>query len=185
MVIYVKKMMLSIIIALIMIFIVACNKNKSAYDTVSDYLDLYKNNDNKIMEQLNDFVNEEELTAEQKDIYLDAIKREYQTLEYEMVSERYDEDYAYVVARVTVLNLNQAQRDAYQYFVKNEDEFKKEDGSMDIEKYTTYKLTKMKEADQYVTYDIDFQLKNNNGRFEVMQLNNEDLEKIHGIYSYN
>ena len=170
---------------LVMMLVVACGKNKSAYDTVSDYLDLYRNNDAKVIEQLNNFVNEEDLTAEQKDLYIEAIKREYQSLEYEMVSEKYDEDYAYIVARVTVLNLNKAQRDAYQYFIKNENEFKKEDGNVDLEKYTTYKLERMKEANEYVTYDINFKLKNTNGKFEVMQLNNEDLEKIHGIYSYN
>lgn len=170
---------------LVMMLVVACGKNKSAYDTVSDYLDLYRNNDAKVIEQLNNFVNEEDLTAEQKDLYIEAIKREYQSLEYEMVSEKYDEDYAYIVARVTVLNLNKAQRDAYQYFIKNENEFKKVDGNVDLEKYTTYKLERMKEANEYVTYDINFKLKNTNGKFEVMQLNNEDLEKIHGIYSYN
>lgn len=180
-----KKKVLGVLVIVVMFLAAACGKNKSAYDTVSDYLDMYRNNDKSVVDQLNSFVNEEGLTAEQKDLYIDAIKREYQSLEYEMVSEKYDEDYAYVVARIKVLNLNKAQKDAYQYFINNEDEFKNDDGSIDTEAYTTYKLKRMKEVDEYVTYDINFKLKNNNGKYEVMQLNNEDLEKIHGIYSYN
>lgn len=180
-----KKMVLSLSVIFVMFLMAACGENKSAYETVSDYLDLYRNNDKSVVNQLNSFVNNEKLTSEQKDLYVDAIKREYQSLEYEMVSEKYDEEYAYVVARISVLNLNKAQKDAYQYFISNEDEFKNNDGSIDLEKYTTYKLNRMKEVDEYVTYDINFKLKNDNGKFEVMQLSNEDLEKIHGIYSYN
>ena len=180
-----KKMLSVICIIIIILFSVACGKNKTAMEAVGDYLDLYINNDEIVINQLDDFVNKEDLTNEQKELYKEAIIREYSAIEYEIVSERYEDNYAFIDTSISVIDLNKAQKDAFSYFLSNEEEFKDENGIYDNGKYTTFKLNKMKEEKEFINYNITFKVMNNDGNWEVTQLSNEDLEKIHGIYSKN
>lgn len=180
-----KKMLLNIFIVLFLLIIVGCGKKMTAREAVSDYLDLYKSNDTEVMKQLDEFVEKEYLDEEQKDIYVEAMKREYASMMYEITQEKYESEYAYVTVKLTVIDLYKAQKDAIEYLDNNQDKFLDENGSYDKDKFTTYKLNEMKNASETITYEIVFKLLKDGNSWEVIQLSNDDLEKIHGIYNYN
>jgi hypothetical protein len=47
-----------------------------------------------------------------------------------------------------------------------------------------YKLDKMTEEMDTVSYTIDIKVEKEGDNWKVVQLSNENLEKIHGIYNY-
>ena len=48
-----------------------------------------------------------------------------------------------------------------------------------------YKLDTMKKYDKTVTYSIEFKVKKENNKWQVEDLSDTDVEKIHGIYDYS
>ncbi len=180
-----KKKISIIIILILGIILSGCGKNLTAREAVRDYLEMYVTLDNRVVEQLNEFVDKEDLDDEQKKMYKEVLKKEYSTLTYTLEDETYDGDRAYVKAKIKVMNLNKVQKDALDYFDEHKEEFNDEEGRYDKGKFLTYKLSRMKEATETITYEIEFKADKNDGRWEVVQLSNEDLEKIHGIYEYN
>ena len=49
-----------------------------------------------------------------------------------------------------------------------------------------YKLDQMQKNNDTVEYTINFNLtKDDNGNWQITELSQEDLEKIHGIYNYD
>ena len=64
-------------------------------------------------------------------------------------------------------------------------EFLKDDGTLDLEKFTDYKLKNMKKNTDKVKYTIYFNLtKNKNNKWNVDEVSEFDEEKILGIYEY-
>jgi hypothetical protein len=47
-----------------------------------------------------------------------------------------------------------------------------------------YKLDMMSKQMETVTYTIDIKVEKDEDAWKVVQLSNESLEKIHGIYNY-
>ena len=63
------------------------------------------------------------------------------------------------------------------------DEDKKLDSSnYDQDKFTNYRLTQMENVNDTVTYTIQFTLTKVDGKWQMDQLSNTDIEKLHGIY---
>ena len=52
--------------------------------------------------------------------------------------------------------------------------------------YLNYRLKEMNKVTDRVDYTIDFRVKKDkSGNWMVQELDNSDLEKIHGIYNYD
>lgn len=78
------------------------------------------------------------------------------------------------------------QNDASEYLANNQDKFLDELGEFDNNLFLDYKLDQMKKTTDTVEYTINFDVvKNEDGNWEVLTLNQFDLEKIHGIYNYD
>lgn len=168
----------------LIILLVGCNNNKTAGDVVGDYLQKYINSDQEILEQLNDSIDKEFYTDEQKKVYKDILIKQYRSLNYEIVNEEYNGDKAKVTARIKVIDLYTAQKKAVDYLGMHADEFLDEKGNYDKSKFISYKLDKMKQSTNFVEYNIIFNVLKQNNQWEVLQLGNDDLEKIHGIYGF-
>lgn len=179
-----RKKIFSLLIIGCMLLLTGCGEEMTPRDAVRDYLEKYITLDSSVMSQLDDYLDEEELTSEQKDIYRDVLKKEYSSMTYTINNESIEDDIAYVDVKINVIDLYKVQRDSLTYFDNNKDEFNDEDGVYDKAKFLSYKLTQMKEATETTSYDIKFKVVKNNKDWEVSQLSNEDLEKIHGIYNY-
>ena len=152
---------------------------------VEEYLERYIDNDDTIMSELDEYVDgNQDLDDTLKDTYKEILKKQYSDLKYEIVEEKYDGDNAVVTVKITVYDLYKTQIDADDYLTNHTDEFKDEDDKYDPIKFMKYKLDQMKSNDKTVTYTIDINVIKNNNVWEVSQLDNESLQKIHGVYNY-
>lgn len=161
-----------------------CGENMTAKDAVRDYLEMYVTLDNRVVEQLDDFVNKEDLTEEQKNVYKEVLKKEYTSLSYSIENETYDNDVAYITTKIHVIDLYKVQKDALYYFEEHKEEFNDEDGNYDKSKFLDYKLEQMMLATDTTSYEIEFKVIEEDNHWTVSQLSNESLEKLHGIYNY-
>lgn len=177
-----KKVLL---VCLICVSLAGCSMmKKTAKGAVEDFLNQYKSLSSNVLEDLDKVVDDEDLTDEQKEKYRDILKRQYEELKYEVQDEEYDGDKATVKTKITVIDYYKVQKDASKYLQNNEDKFL-EDGVYSNKLYMDYKLEQMDKAKDTKDYTINFKLqKNDKGNYEVIDLTNEDLEKIHGIYNY-
>lgn len=182
-----KKFLISLTLIMSSIFLVGCGiNNKTAKNAVEDFLDQYKNLSASVLTDLEQVIKQENLNDEQQDKYREILKKEYSDLKYEILDETYDGDTAIVKTKIIVYNLYKAQSDAAIYLNNNMDEFKNDAGEYDNNKYLDYKLDEMKKVKDTVEYTIEFNCKKNDkGNWEVNELSNSDLEKIHGIYNYD
>lgn len=176
-----------IIVLLIMIcfILTGCGNNMTAKEAVRDYLEMYVTLDDNVLEQLNDFVNKEDLTKEQKEKYKDILRKEYTSLTYNIESERVEGDIAYITVKVNVIDLYKVQKDSLTYFDEHKEEFNDENGEYDKKKFLDYKLEQMEQATDTISHEVEFKVVNEgDNKWVVSQLSNEALEKIHGIYNY-
>ena len=179
-----KKKLLSLILLLSCFLIIGCGKEMTPKQAVDDYLQRYITLDDSIMDQLNEFVNKEDLTDEQKLTYKEVLRNQYSSLTYTLKDEKIEGDTAYVTAKIKVKDLYKAQMNAQEYYNEHKEEFNDDNGVYDAVKFLNYKLLQMKEATDTKEYEIEFKVVKNDNDWDVSQLSNEDLEKIHGIYEY-
>ena len=179
-----KKKIRILLVILCSIFLTGCMGIMTAKEAVSDYLEMYVTLDSHVIEQLNAFVDSEDLSNEQKEIYKEVLRKQYSTLTYTIDGETYQDDIAYIKTNVNVINLHDIQKESLDYFNEHKEEFDGTDGDYDKSKFLDYKLNEMKKAQARISYEIEFKVVKNDNNWEVSQLSNEDLEKIHGIYEY-
>ncbi len=152
---------------------------------VEEYLDRYIDNSDVVMEELDDYVaDRNELDDEQKDTYKEILKKQYSDLKYEITDEKYDGDTATVTVKLTVYDLYKVQKDADKHLADNADEFKNDEGVYDASKFIKYKLDQMKDTTDTIDYTLEVNVTKVDNAWQVEQLSNEALQKIHGIYNY-
>ena len=179
-----KKKIFLIVSLLLLVVGCGCMK-KTAKGAVQDYLNQYKNLSAKVISDMDDVIDNENLTDTQKEKYRDVLKKQYQDLKYDIVSEKYDGDNATVDVKIKVDDLYKVQKDANDYLTTSGDEFK-ENGVFSNDLFMDYKLDKMKKTMDTIEYNITFNVtKDDKGNYKVSDLSNTDLEKIHGVYNYD
>lgn len=183
-----KKILKVMLVMVFAITLAGCScMQKSAKDRVEEFLDQYRNLSANVLGDLDEVVETEtDLSEEQKDSYRDVLKKQYSDLKYEITNEEYDGDTAVVEAKITVYDLYKAQRDATEYLNEHRDEFNDEEGNYDSSKFMDYRLEQMQKTTDTVEYTITFNLtKDADDNWQITELSQEDLEKIHGIYNYD
>ena len=161
-----------------------CGCSKTAKMTVEEYLARYNSLDVDVLKDMEEVVNMENLSAEDKETYSAIFKKQYTDLQYDVLDEEYDGDEAIIKVKITVYDYYKVQKEASIYLANNADEFNNENGEYDATKFIKYKLDKMKNTIDKIDYTIDFYLVKNDNNWVVSSLSNADLEKIHGIYNY-
>ena len=179
-----RKIIYIVFMVVVLFFVVGCGMEKNAKDVAIEYMELYRTKDERIIKELDEYVDNEDLSDNQKEKYRDVLEKEYSTLMYQVTNERYEGNTAFITMEITVIDLYKAQKKAANYFNENSDEFNDEDGEYDRSLYTDYKLDLMSKETDTITYTIDVKVEKENDVWKVVQLSNESLEKIHGIYNY-
>lgn len=177
-----KKLFSGLIMLSIILSLGGCVK--TAKTAVEDYLAMYTALDEKVLSDMENIVETENLTDENKSVYEAIFKKQYQDLSYEITNEEYSGDEATITAKISVYDLYKAQNDANNYLSLHPDEFNDEKGVYDVQKFFEYKLEQMKNTTDKVEYTIDFYVVKTGNNWVVSSLSNTDLEKIHGIYDY-
>lgn len=175
-----KKILLIIITAFLLM---GCMDNKAS-DAVKNYLNQYRNLNDNVIADLGELTDSQNLSDKQKETYTKIMKKQYQDLQYEIVEEEYDGDRAIVTAKITVYDLYKVQEDADTYMNTNMEEFYDDNDVYDNSLFLDYKLGKMQDNTETVSYTITFDVIKEDNNWIVVQPSEEDLEKIHGIYNY-
>lgn len=179
-----KKIFSLILICCALLLITGCGEEMTPRQAVDDYLQRYITLDDTIMDQLNDYVSDEDLTDEQKSVYKEVLRNQYTSLTYTIKNEDIQDDIAYVTVNINVKDLYKVQKDSLAYYEEHMEEFNDENGVYDKVSYLTYKLNQMKNATETINYELKIKVVENDGDWDVSQLSNDDLEKLHGIYNY-
>ena len=177
-----KKKLLFIIVLLL---ITGCSMFGSTPDTtVKNFFNKYRNNDETVVSELNDYLNSEDMDEETLKEYKEVYLRQYSNIDYKIKDTKIDGDKATVEVEIKVYDYYKTNNETSDYFNDNKDKFLKEDGDIDINKYIEYRINKLLETTDQVTYTLNLNLVKTDDTWEIEPLTNEELEKIHGTYAY-
>lgn len=178
-----KKKIMLFGVCLLLLLTTACSMGNTPTSAVEKLLTRYNTNDEEIVVELDDYINESNLTDEQSTAYKEVYLKQFKDMKYEIKEEVIDGDTATVTAQITVYDYYKAENDANDYLTNNPDEFKTDD-VYDESLFTDYKLEELNKVTDTVDYTIDFTLTKVDNEWVVNDLTTEQLEKIHGVYAY-
>ena len=153
-----KKKIILISLFMLCFILTGCSLNNTPKAKVETLLMKYQKNSDSVMSELDDYLN----TLNIKD-------------------EMIDGDTATVTTQIEVYDYYKIDNDATKYVSDNPDKFST-NNVYDSKKVLEYKIDKLTNAKDRVTYTVVFNLTKVDNEWKVDNLSNEDLEKIHGIY---
>lgn len=188
--IFMKKIKNIILIVVTGVFLTGCTSiftvQKTASDTVEDYLQSYQNLEYQVLADMQKIVSaQSDMNDEQKEIYIEILKKQYVDLEYEIISQTYNGDSANVKVSVSVYDYFDASLKSSEYLMNNASAFYNSDNEYDVSLYMDYKLNLYKSVITKVSYEIEFNLVKENGVWMLNSVDSSVLEKLHGIYDYS
>ena len=147
---------------------------------VEDFLSKYQNLDNDVITQLDVTIDSDnDMNHDQKKEYKSLLEKQYQNLSYKIIDEVQEDNIAEVKVEIEVLDYRTTNEQSEKYYESHKDEFNDKD---DSNKYTDYKLKKLKDTKDKTTYVINFYLTKENGKWKMNDITNEDILKLHGLY---
>ena len=176
--------MKKLVYILFLFLLVGCNDlSNTPTKKTEEFLKKYQTLDESVITDLENVVNESDLNDEQKAIYIDIMKKQYQNLSYEVKDETLNGDEAITAVEISVIDFKKVLDEANDYLKNNEEEFY-DNGEYSIVKFNDYKLNKLKQAKDKVRYTIEIKLTKINDEWTVDHLSNETYDKINGVYNY-
>lgn len=168
----------------LLFLLVGCNNvMNTPTKEVEKFLGKYQTMDDKVLTQLDGVLKSDTtMTEDQKKDYKELMKKQYQNLAYKIKDEMTDGDHAEIVTEIEVYNFAKAITEADDYLKKNNDEFVMKDGTTDEVKFMDYKIKKIKDMKDKVTYTITFTLTKKDDVWTLDDVTDIDRQKIHGIY---
>ena len=187
-----------------MLLVAGCTNTMETPTTkVEEYLGKYQRLDDDVSTQLDQVLDDDNtMSDDQKDQYRALMEKQYQNLSYKIENEEINGDSATVDVEIEVLDYATTIADAKEYYQEHKDEIEKEndqeqsdndnvvedavEGTEEaIEKsaaFIDYKLKELESVSDTTTYTITFHLTKENGEWQIQNLSDLDLEKIHGLY---
>ena len=167
------KKIISIFIFLLLL--VGCSLSNTPTSQVEDLLSKYQKLDNDIKAGIDDVLEGETLTSEQKDRYRKLIEKQYKNLTYEVKDEKTDGNIATITTEIEVLDYKKIVNETNNSYQGRDD--------YTVEDYNNAKLDALEKTKDKVTYTIDFiVIKDDNGNWKLSSLDNETIKKIQGMY---
>ena len=181
-----KKVLIALIGAILLV--TGCENDLMNTPTkrVETLLNNYVTLDKSVLSDLDEtLLTETVMTQEQKDKYKDILKNQYQHLSYEIKEETIDGDNATVEAEIEVYDYKKVIDEAEDYLANNPNEFLMENSEMtDVSKFNDYKLEQLKNAKDKVTYTLNLTLKKVDDKWQLDDLTDTEISKIHGLYAH-
>lgn len=150
---------------------------------VEALLNKYNSNDEAIVTELRDYLDGNDLNDEMKEKYEKVYLKQFSDLKYEIKEEEIDGDTAEVTAQISVYDFYKSENNSNTYLSENRDEFYKDD-VYDKDAFELFKLDALEKTKDRVDYTIEFTLTKVDGEWQIDNLTDEQLQKIHGIYAY-
>lgn len=164
------KKIMPIFIFLTLIFITGCSLGNTPTSKVDELMGKYQRLDTEIKDEIKEVVASNNINESYQDRYIKALEKQYCNLTYEIKNEAIDGNTAIVTTQIEVTDykkaLNTIDRD-----------------DLTDEEYYEESLTAIEEANEKVTYTIDFTLtKDDAGNWQLDELSEVDKKKIQGTY---
>ena len=176
------------ILVLLMVTLLVVTGCKAFEDTptkvVNRFLNNYKNNDEAVINELNDYLATQDLDEETLEDYREIYLRQYSNMDFVIKNEKIDGDKADVDVQITVYDYYKTNMASGDYFTANQADFVDDNGDVDISKYLAYKIKKMLDTTDTVDYTLTMNLNKINDKWEIEPLTTEQLSKLHGTYEY-
>ncbi len=178
-----EKMKKWLIARLCMFSLVGCSIRKDMTNAptkkVEAYMDGYQKLDSSVLNDLDTLLQDVEYTVELKCRYKELMKKHYKDINYEIKEEKINGDKATVEVEVEVKDYSKvlSSKDI-------PDEIKDEEGNYSEEAYYTYQLDQMEKVSEKVKYTVTFYLTKVDKEWQIDDLNESTMQKIHGIYIY-
>ena len=167
------KKILSLFIFLLLL--VGCSLSNSPTSKVEDLLTKYQMLDKDIKSGIEEVVNEETLTSNQKERYRKIIEKQYKNLTYQVKEEKIDGDTSTINTEIEVIDYKKAINEAISKYQGKTD--------YTIEEYNNTNLDALEKTKEKVKYTIEFEVKkDNNDNWKLSSLSNETIKKIQGMY---
>ena len=173
-------------LSLFLLLAVGCtNTMNTPTKKVEELLGKYQKMDSTVLAQLDSVISEDvNMSDEQKKEYRSLMEKQYQNLSYKIKDETIDGDKATVEAEIEVYDYKTSMDTSDRYLSEHNDEFLKEDKTVDNDKFMTYKLEALDKVKDKVTYTINFSLtKDKDGKWKLDEISDTDRLKLHGLYS--
>jgi len=176
-----------ILLMILLLVSTACGKTEDdlAVIAVKEYLATYQELSETTVGPLTFLIDvNEEWDISNKEIYIEAIKRQYEDLTYKIETVNKYSNTAIASVTITVYDLN-ATKEEFEYYVENEaDPYDFYDANEGFNESVYYQVmfTRMLNEEDRVSYNIVLELVESNGKWEVRQPNDETMEKIQGLY---
>lgn len=169
-----------ICLVLLSFLCVGCTLSKNTpINKVDAFLSMYKDLDNEVLDdieyntELTGLLNENE-----KKVYKKVLKRQYANMDYDIKDELINGNNAVVEVEVSVYDLYEAEKNSKEYRRNHNEEFIIES------EYYDFLLKNMLETDNRVKYTLTMNLTKKDDKWVVQELNETDIEKLHGMYNY-
>lgn len=170
---------------------------------VEEFFSKYQNMDDDVATQLDQVLKDDTtMSDEQKEKYKALMEKQYQNLSYKIEDETINGDNATVDVEIKVLDYATTINNAKKYYeehkdeIENENKENKEDNTNVVEDaiddagtaikessaYIDYKLKELESVSDTTTYTITFYLTKEDGKWQLQDISDLDLQKIHGLY---
>lgn len=165
-----KKIFLIVILS---IFLLGCdNVMNTPSKKVETFLNRYQNLNTDVLEELDNMVSKDtEMNKKEKEEYKKLLEKQYQNLSYKIKNEEVDKQTAIVDVEIEVFDYNKAIINSRKYYLDNNNK-----------SYIKYKLEEMKKVSDKKKYEITFYLTKIKGIWEIENLREEDILKLHGLF---
>lgn len=178
-----KKKIILISLFMLCFILTGCSLNNTPKAKVETLLMKYQKNSDSVMSELDDYLNTLNIKDDAHEEYKKVYTKQYSDLTYNVKDELIDGDTATVTTQIEVYDYYKIDNDATKYVSDNPDKFST-NNVYDSKKVLEYKIDKLINAKDRVTYTVVFNLTKVDNEWKVDNLSNEDLEKIHGIYAH-
>lgn len=178
-----KKKIILISLFMLCFILTGCSLNNTPKAKVETLLMKYQKNSDSVMSELDDYLNTLNIKDDAHEEYKKVYTKQYSDLTYNIKDEMIDGDTATVTTQIEVYDYYKIDNDAIKYVSDNPNKFST-NNVYDSKKVLEYKIDKLTNAKDRVTYTVVFNLTKVDNEWKVDNLSNEDLEKIHGIYAH-
>lgn len=150
---------------------------------VEEFLGKYQTMDSEVIDDLESVLEANPyLNDESKKAYEKALKRQYQNLSYKVKDEIFNGSNATVEVEIEVYNYKKVNDDGDSYVLEHQEEFLNEDGTLNEEKATAYKIDQMNQTGEKIKYTITFSCTKEENVWKLDSITETTRQKIHGLY---
>ncbi len=181
-----KKRIIAIL-SIFMLLVAGCSVNllNTPRKQVETLFTKYQTLDSSVVNDLDNItLDDSNFTTAQREKYKDIMEKHYQDLTYKIKDEVIDGDRATVTAEIEVYNYAPVLTAANTYLTNNPELFRNVAGELDTAKFNDYRLDRLEEVDDTITYTIEIDLVKVNGEWQIGTLNDVTQDKINGVYIY-